>query len=118
MNHFPISIPTQNTHRVVLLLPQLEKSDLDRVEHIAADALAMTRDALLCLSLLPDPILREITTWHCRLAKELEHGRVLGETFRHCAQTILQRLSPAAEAAGHRDQLDAALGKLQDALKL
>jgi hypothetical protein len=83
-----------------------------------AGSLAMTRDALACFDQLPDPMLREITMWHSRLAKELEQGRVLGETFRHCAQTILQRLAPTANVGEHRDQLDAALCKLQDALKL
>ncbi|PWR04041.1 hypothetical protein DKT77_03060 [Meridianimarinicoccus roseus] len=88
----PGSIPTQNTHRLVVITAQAHPDEFARLEMSTADALAAARAALAAYHADPiaDPALQPVIR---ALDDVIGRGRVLGPAFHDLADEALRYLS-------------------------
>jgi hypothetical protein len=88
----PTSFPRENTHRVVVFTPDRPTRDSDRLEDIAADALAAAREALLLIRDLPGDLITPVEGLRLQLASEVEEQAMLSEEFRTVAGALIEAL--------------------------
>jgi hypothetical protein len=89
------SFPKENTHRVVVFTPDRPTRDSDRLEDIAADALAAAREALLLIRDLPDDVKAPVEELRHRLASEVEEQAMLSDGFRNAAAVLIEAFGAA-----------------------
>jgi hypothetical protein len=88
----PTSFPKENNHRLVVFTPDRPTRDSDRLEDIAADALAAAREALLLIRDLPDDLKAPVEGLRDRLASEVEEQAMLSDGFRNAAGALIEVL--------------------------
>jgi hypothetical protein len=86
----PTSFPRENTHRVVVYTPDRPTRDSDRLEDIAADALAAAREALLLIRDLPEDLKAPVEALQRRLASEVAEQAMLSDGFRSAAAALIE----------------------------
>ncbi|MBB4212837.1 hypothetical protein EV659_1216 [Rhodothalassium salexigens DSM 2132] len=112
----PTSIPNGNTHRVIHIQGEGYRADFDRVEDIAADALADARAAIEVLRGLPYDHFKPLQPRLERLADRVARRKALDDEFRTTCETLLRDLARIDPDDTTARSLDHAMRLLREAL--
>jgi hypothetical protein len=117
MTHIPTTFATQNSHRLVVYQPDRRGTDFDRVEDIAADAIAATRAAVAALDDLPYEIFKPFQTHEKILRDAVERRRILTDDIRLVMEEMLRHLARLDPDDATAALLERLVGRLRDALE-
>lgn len=118
MTKMPATFPTQNSHRIVVHQSDLRGTDFERVEDLAADAVAAARGAIRDAEDLPYDAFKPVEQALADLASAVERRRVQNDEFRLAAETALQGLARVEPAEPDAAAFDRVRRRLRDALNL
>lgn len=117
MIHMPKTFPKQTSQHIVLFQPDQRSPDSERVEDIAADAIAAARAAAALLEDLPYEIFKPMQAYGEILRQAVERRRILTDDVRLAIEEMLRQLARAEADDPIASLIDRMMRRLRDALE-